>query len=296
LTRRLLPFLPAVALVAVALWSLLAQRAEEARAATDAEWEAARAVVREGFRAGDVLRTAPHWADSARATMYDYPFNVAVAIEEEDLYFYDRLWILADAAYVDDALAQLPDQWVVEQQWETSPRTRVLLVDIPTPDHVLHDLVTELRDAVVVRDYGEHRETCTLWHNGGWHCGRVDNWLHVTPSEEEIGGSLRRCLYVGLPPAVLRLTWPDLELGSRVQGAIGNTMPAVRADRGGAIDFRIELDGVTVHERRFDKWDQRLFEFDLDTSGYAGRHDLTFVLWTEDFFDRWVGLYARVLR
>lgn len=296
MSRHLLALLPAVGLLAVAGWSLLEQRAEEGNVATDAEWEAARDVVRAGFHEGDIIRTAPHWADSGRVGLFEYPFENARAIEEENLYFYDRLWLLADQEHVDDAIASLPEGWPVAQRWDTSPHTAVVLVDIPPPDNVLLDVVSDLPSAVVTQHWEDHVQDCTVWQNDTWYCGQVDPWLRVNASEEEIGNSLRRCLFIGLHPAELHITWRGVELGSRVVGGIGNIMASVRSERGGDIDFHIEIDGETVHAQHIGKWDQQLFPFDVDTSGLTGPHDLTFAVRTDDLLDRWVCMRGRVLR
>ena len=294
--REALLFVPAGLLVLVAAWSLWAQRAEMAAVPSADEWSAARQVVRDGFAEGDIIRTAPHWADQGRVGMFEYPFNTAQELEEEELYRSDRLWLIGTATHVEDALAELPEGWQLEQHWQDWARTAVALVDIPPPDHVLLDVVEDIATAVVTRDYGDRVETCELFHNGGWQCGQVDPYLHVTPSDQEVGNSLRRCLYAGVPPATLRITWPATELGARIAGNFGNTMPSIRADRGSDVDFAVEIDGQSVHSLRLGRWDQSFVPFDIDTSAFPGTHDLSLVIRADDFYDRWVCLRGRVLR
>ncbi|MBN1945494.1 MAG: hypothetical protein JW797_07445 [Bradymonadales bacterium] len=289
---------PALLLVAVSLWALGSQRCEMANAPSEQEWAQAQRIVLEGYQAGDVVRTAPFWADQARAGLYDLTFNLTIHPEDEELYLYDRLWILADREHAGQALEELPSTYTLLERWQPSERTTVFLVDIPEPDHVLFDIVSGIEELRMSRRYPDRVERCDLFANGGWHCGQVDPWLHVTPSVQEVGGTLRRCLFSAMhPDAELALTWEQLELGRSIEGNIGNTMPAIRADRGSDIHLRVEIDGQTRHQLTFGKWDQPFFPFSVETGDLAGqRHDLTFVLQADDFFDRWVCLRARVLR
>ena len=261
------------------------------------EWAEAQAVVRQHFSEGDIIRTAPVWADQGRARMFGFPFNLAQAIEAQELWDYNNLWIIADAEHADETLTALPDRYDIVQRFSPNARTAVIQVAIPEPTHVLFDLNRDLSAAQVARDYGDRLEVCDVHNEGSWYCGRIDPFLRVSPSSEEVGNSIRRCVFVGLPPnAQLRLTFSDVAFGSTIRGNVGNTMPAVRAERGSDISFRVEVDNAVRQELTFDRWDQRFHAFEVDTSTQAGeRHDLAFVLHAADFFDRWVCLRAQIL-
>jgi hypothetical protein len=277
---------------------LTAQNAETASAPSDAEWERARRIVRANWAEGDVIRTAPLWADQARTGMYDYSFNLAHEIEDEELYSYNRLWVISDAEHADAALDGLPPTYRLTESWRPAPRTAVFLVDIPEPTHVLFDPVAQISQAIVTRDYGDYQETCDTFAENGWHCGMIDPYQRVTAQEIEVGHSLRRCIWVGMvPDADLRINYRDTPLGRSIRGNVGNTMGAVRADRGSDIDFRVEIDGVTAFERVIPKWDRPFHPFEIDTRSMVGtEHELTFVFHAADFYDRWLCFRARVLR
>lgn len=294
-TLRIIPFL---LVVAVAVWSLSAQKRESRNAPTDAEWAQAQQIVRDGWHVNDVIRVAPYWADSARAGMYEFEFNLANKTEEAELFHYGRLWVLADDEHADDALRTLPRGYELIEEWRPNDRAVVFLIDIPEPTHVLFDAASAFDSAIVELERGEDREICDTVHQGRRFCGGIDDWLYVAPSIEETEGSLHQCVYVGVQPeGTLRITWPDVTLGSRLSGNAGNTMPAVRAERGSEVQVKIEVDGTLVWDRAIGKWDRTFHEIDADTSTWAGsQHTLVVTVFAEDFFDRWICFRLRALQ
>lgn len=301
-SRTLAAALPALSLLAVAAWSLLAHLSHTGRAPSEAEWDAARAVVREGWQPGDVLRQAPIWADGARQGMFGFEYDPAREVEGPNLWGYERLWILADADHRDDALEDLPAGFELIEEWTPAERTRVLLVRVPPSEGVAFDARRDLRSAVVRRiaslDAGgegaggaapEVVESCELYHEGEWHCGHIDEWTYVGESLEEVAGSLRRCVYVGVPERPVQITYPAATLGARLQGDFGNTMAAVRAERGSDVSFEVSVDGQPVWQRQIGKWDQDLHTFDVEVPGGPGQHQVTVTVGaTGEFFDRWL--------
>ena len=290
--------IPFVLVVAVAIWSLAVQRREVRNAPTDAEWEQAQQIVRQGWQPNDVIRVAPYWADSARAGMYDFEFNLANKIEEQELYFHDRLWLMADREHADEAIDTLPEGWQAIEEWHPNERVTVYLVDVPEAHHVLYDVISSFDAATVHVERGGSPQLCDTLHQGRRYCGHIDDWLYVAPTIEETEGSLHRCLYAGAQPdGTLRISWPDAPLGTRLVGNVGNTMPAVRADRGSEVEFRLEVDGEMVWERTIRKWDRTFHEIEVDTSQWAGSsHNLSATVFASDFFDRWLCLRLRALR
>jgi hypothetical protein len=300
-SRLLAAALPALSLLAVAGWSLLAHLSHTGRAPSEAEWDAARAVVREGWQEGDVLRQAPIWADEARQGMFGFDYDPAREVEGPNLWGYQRLWIITDADHRDDAIDDLPGGFELLEEWAPADRTRVLLVSVPPADSVAFDARRDLRSAVVRRfapgepagaaapEVPESIESCELYHEGAWHCGHIDQWTYVGDSLEEVAGSLRRCVYVGVPERPVRITWPAASLGPRLQGDFGNTMAAVRAERGSDVRFEVSVDGQPVWEHLIGKWDQALHAFDVEVPGGPGQHQVTVTVGaTGEFFDRWL--------
>ena len=289
---------PFVLVVVVAVWSLAVQLRDSRNAPTDSEWEQAQQIVRDGWQTNDVLRVAPYWADSARAGMYDFEFNVARSPEEEELYFYDRLWLMADTEHAADAVRALPNGYQTVEEWQPNERVAVFLIDIPEAHHVLFDVISSFDSATVHIETGDSRQLCDTHHQGRRYCGRIDDWLYVAPAIEETEGSLHRCLYAGAQPdGVLRITWPDVPMGTRLRGNVGNTMPAVTADRGSEVELRLEVDGALVWEREIRKWDRTFHEIEVDTSQWAGgTHTLAATIFAADFYDRWICLRLRALQ
>jgi hypothetical protein len=289
---------PLALLVGVAIWALAVQRAEMAAAPQEQEWTAAPAIVRENYQPGDVIRTSPWWADQGRAGLFDYTFDLSVEASDWELYRYNHLWIISDAEHADSAIETLPEGYAVGQQWRPTERTAVFRVDIPSPEHILFDARRDIEAGHVFWDYPDHSQACTLFAQGGWHCDRIDTYLNVTPMLQEVGGSLRTCLYTAMvPDAELRITWDAVPMGSRLEGQYGNTMPGIRADRGSDIDFRVHLGDEVRFSHRFGKWDQQLFEFSIDTQALAGStQPVSLVFHADDFYDRWICFRARSVR
>lgn len=295
--RKLLKLVPLSLLFVVALWSLYAQRTEREAAPTQEEWSAAQQIVRDYWVEGDVIRIAPSWADSARVGMYEYGFNHALEVEEFELYLYGRLWILSDTEHYEEVLSALPDGWQVLSQWEPARRTRLALVQIPPTDNVTFDVVTDFASASVALGAADDQRTCSRSRGEQVHCDRIDNFLHVKESLEETGGSLHRCLYLPAFPDPLTVSWPDVQLGSRLEGNYGNTMAAIRAERGSDVHVEIAIDGESVWEHTLGKWDPEFHPLEIDTSGYQGQpHTVSVRLSAEDFFDRWTCLRLRSVR
>ncbi len=283
----LLRALPALTLLVIAAWSLSSQRCDQSQAPSDSEWDAARQILRDGWQQGDVFRVAPWWADQARAGLFEHTFDTSRVLEVPQLMHHRRLWILADEEHADEALSELPTGYSLVEQWQASERTRVALVAIPDPAGVRFDAFRDLGEASVTRVYPDWIMECAEWRDDGWHCPGGDPWLHVTAQLDELGGTLRRCVYVGVPDTQVRIEWHDTQLGSRLQGDFGNVMSAIRADRGSNVEFGLELDGEVVRALSIDKWDQQVYGFSLDVPDSTAAHTIAVTLRADDFMDRW---------
>lgn len=306
--RWILRASPVVALVSVAVWALTVQYGETASTPRELDWILARAVVQNGYQPGDVVRIAPSWADQGRSTLFDMTFDLTTEIEDEELYTYDRLWIIADREHAAGAAQSLPEGYTIEDEWRPSDRTTVFLVDIPPQDRVLTDFYLSLGEAVVTLETRADTRLCDVWSNNGWHCDRPNPWVHITAAIDEAGNSLHRCIYVGLPPdestvenlddgATFHITWHDIELGRSLEGNVGNIMGAFRSERGSDVQVVVSIDGEQQHRQIVGKWESTFHPYRIETSDLNGtRHTVSFSVYAEEFWDRWMCLRGRVLR
>lgn len=306
--RWILRAAPAITLVAVAVWALTVQYGETAATPSELDWIMARSVVQNGYQPGDVVRTAPIWADQGRSTLFEMTFNLTNDIEDEELYIYERLWIIADREHAEEAAQSLPEGYTIENEWRPSDRTTVFLVDVPPQDRVLTDFYFSLSEAVVTLETRADTRLCDVWSNNGWHCDRPNPWIHVTAALDEAGNSLHRCIYVGLPPdestvenlddgATFHIEWRDIELGGSIEGNVGNIMGAVRSERGSDVQVTITIDGEQQHTQMVGKWESAFYPYRIETAELAGTlHTVSFSVHAEEFWDRWVCLRGRVLR
>jgi hypothetical protein len=85
---------PAVLLVVVALWEIVATRCQATNVVSDAEWEDAARIVRAGYKPGDLIVVAPKWADPVgRLHLGDLiPLEMAGRMDADR---YARIWELS---------------------------------------------------------------------------------------------------------------------------------------------------------------------------------------------------------
>lgn len=209
--------LPAVLLVVVALWEVVATRRDATSVPGDAAWDAASAEVRAGFHAGDLIVFAPDWVDpTGRLHLGDLiPVDVAGRM---DAARFGRIWELSIRG------AHHPD---TEGLDPVSSET--------------HDGVTvrrfERTPAIVLADVRD-RMTGIVTSGGG-----------IGPSLElaEVGFEPHRCIQITPTPGqASRITFPDVPLGAELVGYVGLADVFTRRDLRAPGKLEVEIAGKVV--------------------------------------------------
>lgn len=247
--RSRLAAIPALLLVAVAVWEIVATRVQSASVPGDEAWDRAAQLVRAKHRPGDLIVFAPDWADPiGRLHLGDLiPLEMASRM---DAARYGRIWELAirDATAPDVvglvAVEQHDIDGVILRRYERTPVT----------------IVADVRDSV-----GTARVT-----NGGI---RVDLF--------EVAFEPHRCVLAPTPhDRTVTITFPRLALGSELVGYVGIADVFTRKASREPIELTVSVAGTpaTASARArapIDRW----VEFRLQTT--PGTGDVTFTLdWT----------------
>lgn len=209
--------LPAVLLVAIALWEVVATRCDATSVPGDAAWDEAAAEVRAGFRPGDLIVFAPDWVDpTGRLHLGDLiPVDVAARMDAAK---FGRIWELSirGAHHPDTAglepVASDTHAGVTVRRFERAPV--VVLAD--------------------VRD----RMTGIVTAGGG-----------AGPAVElaEVGFAPHRCIQITPNPGqASRITFPDVPLGSELVGYVGLADVFTRRDIRAPGKLEVEIAGVVV--------------------------------------------------
>ncbi|MBL0212720.1 MAG: hypothetical protein IPQ07_02435 [Myxococcales bacterium] len=209
--------LPAVLLVAVALWEVVATRCDATQVPDDAAWAEAAAQVRAGFRAGDLIVFAPEWEDPVgRLHLGDLiPVDVAARM---DAARFARIWEVsirgahhADTAGL-EAVETETHRGVTVRRYERAPA--IVLAD--------------------VRD----RMSNILTTGGG-----------RGPAIElaEVGFAPHRCIQIiPNPGQPARITFPQLPLGAELVGYAGLADVFTRRDVRAPGKLDVEIGGKIV--------------------------------------------------
>lgn len=238
---RLLRGVPAGLLVVVSLWEVaVAWRANHSTPSDDA-WRQAAAVVRAGYRPGDLIVFAPDWIDPVgRLHLGDLmPIEMVARM---DAATYGRLWELSIRGARAPETAGLPATATTEIAGVTVRRF-------------------ERSPAVVVADVLDYRPT-------------TDG---VAPSLElaEVGFAPHRCFQVTpVPGRPVRITFPQVPLGTALVGYVGLADVFTRRDIRAPGSLTVEVAGkvvATASASVDDGW----VRFEAATS--PGTADVTFV-------------------
>ncbi|MCW5802553.1 MAG: hypothetical protein KIT31_09205 [Deltaproteobacteria bacterium] len=233
----------AAALVAVALWEIVASIRDARAVPDDDAWREAAQIVRAQHRPGDLIVFAPAWADPVGRLHLGDLIPVDMAARVDDVR-YARIWELAiRGAHAPEVAAMTP---VLEDR-----RGGVTV------------RLYEREPAVVLADVRELLAGAR-WEGGG---GRVEL--------AEVGFAPKKCIQV--TPSVsapARVTFPRLPLGRTLYGGVGIADVFTRRDERSAIHLDILVDGVprtTVVAGVDDGW----VRFAIPTE--PGAADVTFV-------------------
>ena len=205
---------PAIALVAIAIWEIVASVRAARAVPHDDEWARAAAVVRRDYRPGDLIVTAPGWTDPiGRLHLGDLiPIETAARM---DAARYGRIWELSiDGAHAPEVSGLEPvqtvDDDVTVRRYERGPAI------------VLADIVDRVASAKSVAA-APHVELA------------------------EVGFAPHRCIQVTPSPGTpARITFPELPLGSELVGYVGIADVFTRRDERSAIRIDVEIGGNIV--------------------------------------------------
>ena len=210
-----LAVVPASLLVAVAVWEIVATRRYADAVPDDVGWSRAASVVRQAYRPGDLIVFAPAWADPiGRLHLGDLiPLEMAGRMDSAR---YGRIWQLS----IRDAVA--PDVAGLA----------------PVEDHEIDGVTVrryERAPAVVVADVVD--AFATARRDGGA--------AHVELAE--VAFEPHRCVVVAaLPDKPVRVTFPNLALGSELVGYVGIADVFTRRDSREPVELTVEIAGATT--------------------------------------------------
>jgi hypothetical protein len=219
LLRRLpIAAVPAVLLVGVSLWEIVATRCDASSTPDDDAWERAAAIVRADHRAGDLIVFAPDWVDPVGRLHLGDLIGVDDAARM-DAARYPRIWELAiRGAHAKDTDGLAPSfaqniNGVVVRRYVRAP-------------------------AIVVSDVRDRLATAVVEGKG----------LHP-PSIElaEVGFEPHRCIeVVAAPDTPVRITFRDLRVGRELVGYVGLADVFTRRDIRSPGRLDVEVGGLPV--------------------------------------------------
>lgn len=199
----------ALLLVAAGIWELAADQLQRRAVPTRAHWQAAARFVRGNHKPGDLIVTAPQWADPLgrlvlgdRMTLDD--------VTRPDARTHKRIWELSIRG------ARHPDTRGLRQvNRRTFGGVRVTLYS-QTPVKITADLFRSIDTARVWEERRSTRRQCT-WrpHRLRHDCG--PGWKGVRQIRAEVGFAPRRCvLALPIEGATRVIEYPNVQLGSRL--------------------------------------------------------------------------------
>jgi len=206
---------PALLLVIVSLWEVVAARRDAVAVPDDAAWDAAASLVRASDQPGDLIVFAPDWIDPVGRLHLGDRISVDMA-SRMDAARYGRIWELSIRG------ARAP---------ETAGLAPVLALDI--------DGVTvrrfERAPAIVIADVVSQLAAAT------------SDGVHPTPELAEVGFRPHRCVQVTpVPGKPTRVTFHQLHLGTTLVGYAGLADVFTRRDIRAPGKLAVEIGGRTV--------------------------------------------------
>lgn len=269
LSKIKVPLLLAIALAALALIETVNALWAPHRVATSADWNAAAAEVRAGYRAGDLIVFAPVWEDQVGRSYLGDLVTVEMA-GRADADRYGRVWevsIRGERA-PETAQAKLLTR-------DRHGRVTVALYEKPKVT-VLYDFTSHAGDARVTqlpRTGGAERPCYKSGAGASFRCASTT----VEPRTLEVAFAPHRGI---LTPAdgdqVTRLEFQGVPLGSSLVGYTGLHDYYSRKNSDTPVDFAVFIDGqkqlaVSFHQE--EGWRR----FTVDTHALAGtRHTVRF--------------------
>ncbi|UJR87047.1 hypothetical protein [Sandaracinus amylolyticus] len=243
--------------LALAVVEIVAHVVTQSRVVPWSDWQAAAARVRAEWREGDVVTSAPHWADPLMRAAVGDLLDVRSA-GRADLAPYSRLWQLSIRGHrTPEAPQRAPDHV------ELVGRVRIERWDL-APEPILYDLVEHVMDAEVALIEGDEARACRPQRGGRPSGGGLGSgpmtpaerhvcdprrpWLWVGATvEEDLEMLPRRCVWQHPPgEEPVRATYRDVPLGERVVLHAGLWWEHERTMSGGEVDVVVRVDGQEI--------------------------------------------------
>jgi hypothetical protein len=213
--------IPAVLLVAIALWEIFATLRAPGGVPDDAAWSSAAKVVRAGFQKGDLIVFAPDWVDPV-GRMH-----------------------LGDLITIDDAARMDPAKY--GRIWELAIR------GAHSPDTVgLAPTFVRDEDGVEIRRYERTPVTVLADLRELFGTAKIDGAGRATWELAEVGFAPHRCIQAvpGSSDRPLRITFPAVPLGTELVGYVGIADVFTRRDVRDPGQLEVEIAGKVVASTR----------------------------------------------
>jgi hypothetical protein len=297
LAARLLGLAFLVALVALAIFSLGAQRADAGRVPGRDVAVTANAFITADFAAGDAVRVLPLWWEDGRVGLDGLPVLMQDPLDEWDRHRFSRMWLVYPDAYAGRA--------EVERAWLSDVETIFagggLTVERGTivPGRpVLWDAFTAAQDAAVSRrNASDEERECTTWDGRAWYCGGHDEFIFVGRVIREMDDQYRECVSANPPPD--RDTWEiefsDVPAGEALDVRAGIALASARLPRGSEVLFKVFVDDELVFERAIAKEELGYPETRIPTPPDAETVTLRFEVSAADHLDRFFCFRAQTV-
>ena len=286
---RALAIVALALLIVVAIWSTFVHLRDRQRMPDSDEIAAANAAIVDGFRDGDVIRHRPLWFANARIGLDGLPFLMSRHLDEYERHRFLRMWLITPSSH---ELAASDDRaWMSNlREVHSSRRLRVQLGDIVQTHPVYWDGYTDFEAATVRRiDADGGSRVCNRVIDGITHCGRYNEWIHVGPSIREMDDEPRHCIVANAPPDgdTWSITWEEVPLHEQFRFRAGNSLLALRSERGSPVRFAVHFGEDEVFRREWPIAEFGYPEFTIDTAARAGTTtSVEFRVHSADHFDR----------
>ncbi len=236
---------PAIVLVVVAVWEILATRHNATSVPGDDAWAKTAQYVRAGYQPGDLIVFAPDWVDPVgRLHLGDLiPLDVAARM---DAARFGRIWEVSIRGARSPETAGLAPNTITEADG----------IEIRKYERTPVEVLADLRDRV---------PTATVLKGG----------RGPTLELAEVGFAPHRCIQVVPTPDIpMQITFPGVPVGTQLVGYVGIADVFTRRDNRAAAQLEVQIAGRVIARARAgvdDGW----VRFEGTTT--PGTADLTFV-------------------
>jgi len=191
------------------IWELAANQLQQRDVPTRAHWQAADNFVRKHHKPGDLIVTAPGWADPLgrlvlgdRMTLDD--------VTRPDARTYARIWELSIRG------ARHADTWGLKKKRQQRVGGVTATLYQQTPVKVVSDLYQQIATAQVWEERAGQKRPCPWRRNLRRHdCGA--QWKSVRQIRAEIGYAPHRCLLaMPIEGSTRIIEYPQVRLGERL--------------------------------------------------------------------------------